>query len=100
MMENESLLRQIAQMYLDGAEEKQTHLKAAIEQLERQAIRDRSHAIKGFAADIGADTVATIMAEIESVALDGEQSMLHQKYLQFEKCQEQVMHEMRLYLQN
>lgn len=38
---------------------------------ERMALRDHAHGLKGSAANIGADTLARIFAEVEDAARDG-----------------------------
>ncbi|MET0423318.1 MAG: Hpt domain-containing protein [Actinoplanes sp.] len=38
---------------------------------DREAVRDHAHGLKGSAANIGADTLAAIFAEVEHAARDG-----------------------------
>lgn len=38
---------------------------------DREALRDHAHALKGSAANIGADTLSAIFAEVEHAARDG-----------------------------
>jgi HPt (histidine-containing phosphotransfer) domain-containing protein len=47
------------------------HLAELLRGGERSALRDHAHALKGSASNIGADTLASIFAEVEHAARDG-----------------------------
>ncbi|MDW6005300.1 PAS domain S-box protein [Vibrio mangrovi] len=98
MMNNEALLEQITQMYLESAQEKQELLQHYVHKHDQEAVRRQSHAMKGLAADIGAEIVAEYLGEIEQGALNTDHADLLALYERFSDAYKQLLSEMTGYV--
>jgi CheY-like chemotaxis protein len=85
MMGNQMLFDQMVSMYLDSAAEQQQLLKSYIDQAQRESIRQQSHAMKGLAVDIGAESAADLLTEIEQMALQASIPVLQAAYQRFDR---------------
>jgi len=61
----EALLNKVLDIYLDSSADYMQSLALVIEQQDAPAIGEWSHKIKGFCSEIGAEQLATLMANIE-----------------------------------
>ncbi|MDP5255459.1 MULTISPECIES: ATP-binding protein [unclassified Vibrio] len=96
MLNNEALLNKIASMFLNTAEQKMLSLSQTLEEGNKEAIRKQSHAIKGLAADLGAERLTNKLAEMETRAqfnTENEFESLYQDIIQEYKLLKQALHE-------
>lgn len=96
MLNNEALLNKIATMFLSSAEQKMLSLEETLTQGNKEAIRKQSHAIKGLAADLGAERLTLKLAELEKLAQfksDSELAPLYQDIQQEYQLLKEALHE-------
>lgn len=69
---NEGLLNRIVEMFLAQITQKQEALQKAATELNVDAVKFTSHAMKGVSGDVGADAVREKAASIENKAKQGD----------------------------
>ncbi|MBI1354858.1 MAG: Hpt domain-containing protein [Acidobacteria bacterium] len=65
-------MQELVAIYLDDAPQQLRELQAAAEAQDLSAIADKAHRIKGGAANVGAESLAALCAELERSARRGE----------------------------
>lgn len=69
---NEGLLNRIVEMFLGQITQKQEALKKAATELDVDAVKFSSHAMKGVSGDVGADAIREKASSIENKAKQGD----------------------------
>ncbi|AXT37253.1 Hpt domain-containing protein [Alteromonas sp. BL110] len=88
---NEGLLNRIVEMFLAQITQKQQALQKAATELDVDAVKFTSHAMKGVSGDVGADAIREKASSIENKAKQGDLTEIAQDVEELDSLIEQTL---------
>jgi HPt (histidine-containing phosphotransfer) domain-containing protein len=71
-MGDEEFLKETFALFRDSAQEQMTAIAEAVKGHDAASLRDKAHSLKGSAATVGAERVASAARELERMGRDGD----------------------------
>lgn len=96
LLDDEELLNQMLDMFVEGAPSQIKQIQTAIESQDYETVRQLAHRMRGGAAAIGAESLSMIAAELETAALNQQPELLTRLYQEIEHAWRRLGDEIEL----
>lgn len=98
LMNNETLLKKLVGIFIDGSSQKLEQLSEAVNAQDYESVRQASHALKGQAGDIGAIDLHRKLYELENIAKQGDKPIFTDHVEVIEHAYKELITELHNYL--